>query len=50
MTDKKSEPDVKSDTRLEWVEPEARALAVSETAMQPTVGSDGGSFPDCTLS
>ena len=36
--------------KTEWVDPEVRTLDVSETASRPGVGTDGGSFADCTLS
>ena len=36
--------------RAVWVEPEVRYLDVTETALFPRVGRDGGNYPDCTRS
>lgn len=42
---------VVGDVRLAWVEPEVRALAISETALAPNHGGDGETiWTDCTLS
>jgi len=39
------------DSRLDWIEPTAIYLQVSETAANPTLpGGDGGAVPDCTSS
>jgi hypothetical protein len=37
--------------RLEWIEPEVRELAVTETSLAPGRGADGETiWTDCTLS
>lgn len=42
---------VPADTRLDWVEPNVRALSVSETALHPGHGPDGETiWVDCTAS
>ncbi len=39
------------DNRIEWIEPEVRTLAVSETSIRPGIGHDGETiWTDCTLS
>jgi len=39
------------DTRLEWIEPQVRMLAASETALEDGRGGDGNMFfIDCTRS
>ena len=44
--------DTKADTRVEWIEPEVRALAIVETSVLPgSAGHDGETiWTDCTLS
>lgn len=43
------EPKVEAVGLKEWVEPEIRALALSETALNPGRGPDGNTvFIDCT--
>lgn len=47
-SDKMGSPEQKTEI-LEWVEPEVRVLAVTETAFNPGIGGDGGGA-DCSLS
>jgi hypothetical protein len=47
----KFETNANEDNRLEWVEPDVRALPVSETAIRPGHGPDGETiWTDCTAS
>ncbi|MEO9130787.1 MAG: hypothetical protein ABI240_06225 [Sphingomonas sp.] len=44
--------DTKGDSRIDWIEPEVRSLAIVDTASLPgDSGSDGETgWTDCTLS
>jgi len=40
-----------ADSRIQWIEPEVRSLAVVETSVLPGTGPDGETqWADCTLS
>lgn len=49
MADKNS---IQADSRIDWVEPEVRSLAIAETSILPgRAGHDGETiWTDCTLS
>lgn len=51
MVEPKPDKSVAADTRLDWVEPQVRQLAVAETAIHPGHGPDGETiWVDCTAS